>query len=128
MALPVRLRADADGENAVLAQRQPGTLLVAARTSLDVERMTQPAQLALARRSAQPRLEPRDIGDLEGTLVQGLELAAVVGAPDTGGVRHLLGRDVIALAQARGIHAQVARGLVDEPLYQIGRFRAPAPR
>ena len=69
--------------------------------------------------------EARDIGARHRPVQDRLEVARIVGQPDRGLERHLVGPDQVAPAQLDPVDAGLRRRLVDQQLEEVLRLRPP---
>ena len=90
---------------------------------LDIGRVAQAAELPALFGLLAPRLEPRDIGELQRVSECRVVVAGVIAQRDRRLVRKLL--DEIAPANLDAVDPQLARGGIDQPLHDIGRLGTP---
>ena len=95
-----------------------GRLLDRVHDGQPAEHAPFPCRLAAGRKTG-------DVGELQRLFHVLVERAAVVVAPERRAIRHRARRDDVPAAQLDAVHAELARGVVDEALDDVRRLRPP---
>ena len=123
VALPRRAGADAHAHAAGRQEADIGFLLRLRRRHFHVIGDAEAQELAAAARLFAPRLEVREIGDVECALEIGREIAAVIRDQQRRLPRHVGGAHQIAAADLVAAEPGLARRRIDQPLDDVGAFR-----
>ena len=113
------------GHRAVLLEADIGELGAGRRGGLEIGRDAEPAQPARGLAPPAASGEARGVGARHRPVHDRLEVARIVGQPDRGLERHLVGPDQVAPAQLDPVDAGLGRRLVDQQFEEIFRFRPP---